>query len=88
MPVTTDGSEIFIDEALHAGPSVLFDAVILMSSDDGAAALEKEAAAIGWLRDAFGHSKAIDYNGYATPLFDMAQIEADDGVVAIGSRQA
>jgi catalase len=82
----SDGGEIVVDEALYAGPSVLFDAVILLPSDDGVIALKTEAAAVDWLRDAFGHLKVIGYTGNATPLLDMAQIEADDGVVAIESK--
>ena len=30
------------------------------------------AAAVNWLRDAFGHLKAIGYNEAAQPLFDKA----------------
>jgi len=38
---------------------VLFDAVAVILSDAGAKALSKECAAIDFVRDAFGHLKAI-----------------------------
>ena len=42
------------DHQLAGGPSIFFDAVVVAASEDGAAMLEKEAAAIDWIRDAFG----------------------------------
>ena len=45
--------------------------------------LQKEAAAIDWLRDAFGHLKVIGIVEAATPLLAAAGIEADAGVVTI-----
>jgi catalase len=43
------------------------------------------APAINWLRDAFGHLKAIGYNAAAAPLFAKASIDPDTkiGVVAV-----
>ena len=47
------------DGQLAGTPSVVFDAIAVVLSDAGAAALGKEAAAIDFVRDAFGHLKAI-----------------------------
>ena len=77
------GRRIAADHALAGGPSILFDAVVVAPSADGAAMLEKEAAAIDWLRDAFGHLKVIGVVAAAAPLLDRAGIEADAGVVSI-----
>ncbi len=57
---------------VEGGPSVLFDAVVLLPSAEGTEALLGMAAAVNWLRDAFGHLKAIGYNEEAQPLFDKA----------------
>jgi catalase len=38
------------------------------------------APAINWLRDAFGHLKAIGYNEAAAPMFGKAAIEPDAGM--------
>ena len=46
------------------------------------------AAAVNWLRDAFGHLKAIGYNEEALPLFAKASIKPDAklGVVSFEER--
>jgi catalase len=73
------------DHALSAAPSIFFDAVALLPTEEGAALLAKEAAAVDWLRDAFGHLKVIGHTEAAAALFDKAAvpIDADDGVVAL-----
>jgi catalase len=78
---------IIPDMQLDGAPSVLFDAVLLLPSQDGAAKLLGAAAAIDWLRDAFGHLKAIGFNKDAEPMLDKAGIQADPamGVVALES---
>ena len=77
------GKRIAADHALSGGPSIFFDAVAVAPSADGAAMLEKEAAAIDWLRDAFGHAKVIGVVEAAERLLDRAGIEADAGIIAI-----
>jgi catalase len=51
-------------------------------SKAGAQALFKEAAAIDFVRDAFGHLKAIALDKGGRELFDRACDAADEGVVA------
>jgi catalase len=76
-----DGSRLPADGQLAGTPSVLFDAVAVILSDAGAATLSKEAAAIDFVRDAFGHLKAIaiDHGGQA--LLQKAGVAPDGGVV-------
>ncbi len=81
--VSDDGAELPIDHALYAAPSVVFDAVIVLPSVDGAKTLLKEAAAIDWLRDAFGHLKAIGHNAAAAALIAKAGVEKDEAVVDV-----
>jgi len=77
-----DGSRLPADGQLAGTPSVLFDAVAVILSEDGAAALSKESAAIDFVRDAFGHLKAIaiDHGGQA--LLQKAGVAPDGGVVS------
>jgi catalase len=49
---TQQGELLPADQALSAAPSIFFDAVALLTSEDGAARLAQEAAAVDWLRDA------------------------------------
>jgi len=72
------------DCQLAGSPSQIFDAVAIILSDEGCAALVKEAAAVQFVMDAFGHLKAIGHNNAATPLLDKAGVEVDEGVTDLG----
>ena len=76
------------DMQLDGAPSVLFDAVVALPSESGANELAGVAAAIDWLRDAFGHLKAIGFNKATEPMLEKAGIEADTamGVVALDGK--
>ncbi|MEO8080179.1 MAG: catalase, partial [Caldimonas sp.] len=76
-----DGSRLAADGQLAGTPSVMFDAVAVVLSAEGAAMLGKEAAAIDWVRDAFGHLKAIAIDQGGQSLLQKAGVEADAGVV-------
>jgi catalase len=80
-----DGSLLKIDGQLAGTPSVLFDAVALILSDEAAALFSKEANAIDFVRDAFGHLKAIGVDKGGEVLLKKAGIEHDAGVITFGS---
>lgn len=83
--VTLKGGKMLKADGQLAGtPSVIFDAVAIVLSEDGCALLMKEGAAIDFAKDAFGHLKAIGYSAEAKPLLDKAGVEPDDGIVALG----
>ena len=69
------------DGQLAGTPSVLFDAVAVILSDAGAKALSKEGAAIDFVRDAFGHLKAIAVDQGGQALLKIANVGQDAGVV-------
>jgi catalase len=83
------GKKIAADQALSSAPSIFFDAVALIPSEDGAAKLAREAAAIDWLRDAFGHLKAVGYVNAAAPIFEKASVDlgAGQGVVNLYGKE-
>jgi catalase len=82
---TGSGKKLQADQALSGAPSIFFDAVALMPSQQGAGMLAKESAAVDWLRDAFGHLKIIGHVAAAAPVFAKASVEpdADAGVIAL-----
>lgn len=82
-----DGTLIRADFQLASGPSVLFDAAYVALSADGAAILSKEAAAVGWVHDAFSHLKVLGATTDARPLLTTAGVVADEGVL-IGGQPA
>lgn len=81
--ILDDGSALAADFQLAGAPSVLFDAVAVVASDEGATALLGEAAAVSWVHDAFAHLKVIAHTTAAQPLFDAAGVEPDAGIVAL-----
>jgi len=73
----SDGTLLQVNHKLGAGPSVLFDAVAVMPSTEGAENLLKSSAARDFVSDAFAHLKFIAYTEAAIPLFEKAGITAD-----------
>jgi catalase len=84
-PVTLhNGSSVLAAAQLAGTPSVMFDAVVVLLSKAGVAVLKKESAAIDFLRDAFGHLKAILVDEGGLQLLKAANIEPDAGVICDG----
>lgn len=81
----SDGSKIAADAQLFGQPSVTVDACAVILSEEAAAKLVKEGAAVQWVMDAFGHLKAIGANASAQPLLDKAGVEPDEGVTDLGA---
>jgi catalase len=77
----SDGKLLPADFQLAGGASVLFDAVFVAVSAEGAAMLTKEAAAVGWLHDAFSHCKVIGATADAKRLLEDAGVVQDEGVL-------
>jgi catalase len=77
-----DGSKIVADGQLAGTPSVMFDAIAVVLSAPGAQALATEAAAIDFVRDAFGHLKAIAIDEGGQALLQQAGVVPDAGVIA------
>ena len=80
-----DGSTIPANHMIDGGPSVLFDAVALLLSQDGAERLTTEAAARDFVADAFAHLKFIAFTPGAKPLLMKAGIapDADEGLISL-----
>ena len=83
-----DGSKLAACGQLAGTPSVLFDAVAVILSDEGAMTLSKEGAAIDFVRDAFGHLKAIAVDKGGRALLNTANVGQDAGVVDANDNDA
>jgi catalase len=77
-----DGSKLPADGQLAGTPSVMFDAVAVLLSTQAAHALVNEAAAVDFVRDAYGHLKAIAIDEGGQILLQHAGLKPDGGVVA------
>ncbi len=78
-----DGKVLKADGQLAGTPSQTVDAIAVVLSKEGCAALLKDAAAVQFVMDAFGHLKAIGASPEAKPLLDKAGVVADAGVVGV-----
>ena len=81
-----DGTVVEGKQKIDGGPSVLYDAVALILSADGAAQLVKDKAAKDFVSDAYAHCKFIAYVDDALPLIDRAGIseaDMDEGLVRL-----
>jgi len=81
---TSDGKRVPADQKVDGGPSVLYDAVAVMTSADGVEKLKSMHPAKGFAADAFAHAKFIALAGEAEELFHAAGVgDFDDGVFRI-----
>jgi catalase len=81
--IDVKGGTLKADGQLAGTPSVLFDAVALILTRKAATRLAGEAAAVDFVRDAFGHLKAIGCTEESQPLLDKAGVVADAGVTSL-----
>ena len=81
----SDGNHAPADQKIDGGPSVLYDAVVLLASSRGAPALAAQPAVRDFVADAYSHCKFIGYTGDASPLFEAAGLGGltDDGFVSL-----
>jgi catalase len=79
----SDGKVAKPDGQLAGMPSQIFDAVAVLLSADATNVLVKDAAAVEFVMNAFGHLKAIGSTPAAKPLLDKAGVTPDAGVVAV-----
>jgi catalase len=83
----SEGEALAVDFTVDGGPSVLFDAVAVLPTEDGAVALASRPPAVQFVLDAHTHAKFVAWGDAAGVLFDAAGIGAerrDDGYVALG----
>ena len=80
-----DGTAVAARHKIDGGPSVLFDAVAILPSAEGAVLLAQDAAAKDFVSDAFGHCKFIGFSDGAKTLFAEARIppELDEGFLPL-----
>ena len=82
-----DGSKIVADYKVNGGSSVLFDAVAILVSKQGAKQLAQEPTARDFVSDAYAHLKFIGYNADAAPLLAKAGVSdsMDEGFVKLSN---
>ena len=83
----SDGKAVAAKHKIDGGPSVLFDAVAVLPSANGALLLAGDAASKDFVTDAFAHCKFIGIGREGAPLFEKAGIadDLDDACLPLGS---
>ena len=86
----SSGDWIEADHMIDGGPSVLFDAVALVLSEEAANRLIGESTARDFVADAFAHCKFIGFTAGAMPLLAKADIEPemDEGLIPLDNAGA
>lgn len=85
-----DGTKVAARHKLDGAPSVLFDAVAILPSEEGAQMLASDAVAKDFVSDAFAHCKFIGHSAAAAELFSEARIpaERDAGFIPLDGAKA
>jgi catalase len=71
--------------ALRGSPSVVFDAVAVISGESGDKTLSRDPNAISFLMDAVRHCKAVGWIGIPT-LAEKTQLEEGDGLINLETK--
>jgi len=81
----SDGTLVAGDQKIDGGPSVLYDAVAIVASEEGADHLAGQPAARDFVSDAYAHLKFIAYTPGARRLFEATGLasQLDDGCVPL-----
>ena len=84
----SQGALVEADFPLSAAPSVFFDATVILASENAAAELATQAAAVEWVSNAFAHLKVLGHTAGAQPLLDRAGVKPDAGIVGLPNDKA
>jgi catalase len=81
----SDGQLVIAKQKIDGGPSVLYDAVAILVSEEGAALLSVDKPSKDFANDAFAHCKFIAYSDEALPFLQKAGIgeDLDEGCFAL-----
>jgi catalase len=87
--VTDSGGTLHpAQQKVNGGPSVLYDAIALLLTEEGAAQLAGEATARDFVADAFAHAKFIGYVESAHPLLGRVGVTPDEGFLVLDGQSA
>ena len=83
----SDGSSLDVTQKIDGGPSVLYDAVVVLVADDDASTLARDGTARDFVSDAYAHCKVIGFSESARPLLEAVGVHenGDAGLTQLGA---
>ncbi|OIQ31328.1 MAG: catalase HPII [Alphaproteobacteria bacterium MedPE-SWcel] len=85
--VTANGKNVPAQQKIDGGPSVLYDAVVILVSEEGADELKEMHAAKTFVADAFAHGKFMAVGDAGAELLNAAGVtEPDSGVQSLSKK--
>ncbi len=86
----SESKKIAARQKVDGGPSVLYDAVAIITSEKGAQMLAADATAKDFVNDAFAHCKFLAYVPEVLPLLEAAGIDEmlDGGCIRLVNQEA
>lgn len=77
------GRDIDVSQKIDGGPSVLYDAIVLLPNPGAVTELVNDATTKDFVNDAFAHCKFIGYSDSAKPFFEATNLisQLDDGCI-------
>ncbi|TGE79975.1 catalase HPII [Pseudoalteromonas sp. KS88] len=83
---SSDGEHVDADQVINGGPSVLYDAVVVLTTPAGAKQLAEIPEAKDFVSDAHAHMKYIGFTGEAASLIGASGLkgQCDDGWLDLG----
>lgn len=83
----SNGALVEADFPVSGGPSIFFDTVVVIATEEGAQDLATQAAAVDWVSNAYAHLKVIGHTAGAQPLLDRCGVSADAGVIGLANNK-
>ncbi len=85
----SNGTQVPAKQKIDGGPSVLYDAVVLLFSEEGAELLKSHGPARDFVSDAYAHCKFIGYTPAAAALFEAVGLadKVDEAFISLNGKK-
>jgi catalase len=86
----SDGTPLEVGQKVDGAPSVLYDAVAVLTTKEGAGQLARRPAARDFVTDAYAHCKFVGFTDDATPLLAATGLASalDEGFIELNGNAA
>lgn len=86
--ILSDGTHVPAQEKIGGGPSVLYDAVVMLIHDPDALERMDLFKTEEFLNDAYQHAKFIGYSPESVPLINRLNLSLDKGMMVLDNKES